>query len=154
MVFAKRFLAAFLLLVLFLATGGCAMIDRMSGVADTKSLQETGIAAQGVIVRIWDTGITVNDDPVIGMEVEVYAAEGKPWLATIPKSLISRLESPASNPARSCTSVSIPRTRRGRGWMSTSIGRVVTELTRRLDDRDPASWVSLDEVRSLQKNRG
>jgi hypothetical protein len=28
------------------------------------------------------------------------------------------------------------------------------ELTRRLDDRNPSSWVSLDEVRSLPKNRG
>jgi hypothetical protein len=93
MVFAKRFLAAFLLL-----TTGCAMIDRMSGVADTKTLQESGVSAQGVIVRIWDTGITVNDDPVIGMEVEVYAAEGKPWLATIPKSLISRLDIPRFQP--------------------------------------------------------
>jgi hypothetical protein len=92
---AKRCLAAFLLP--FLATG-CAMIDRMSGVADTKALQETGVAAEATIVRIWDTGITVNDEPVIGMEVEVYAAEGKPWRATIPKSLISRLDIPRFQP--------------------------------------------------------
>jgi hypothetical protein len=30
----------------------------------------------------------------------------------------------------------------------------VQELTRRLDDRDPANWVSLDEVRSLREHRG
>jgi hypothetical protein len=100
MILAKHCLAAFLILVLFLATGGCAMIDRMSGVADTKALQETGVAAEAVIVRIWDTGITVNDDPVIGMEVEVYPAEGKPWRATIPKSLISRLDIPQFQPAQ------------------------------------------------------
>lgn len=93
MIRAKHCLAALLLL-----GTGCAMIDRMSGVADTKTLQETGVAAQGVIVRIWDTGITVNDDPVIGMEVEVYSAEGEPWLATIPKSLISRLDIPRFQP--------------------------------------------------------
>jgi hypothetical protein len=93
MIPAKIFLLAFLLL-----TTGCAMIDRMSGVADTKALQENGVAAQGVIVRIWDTGITVNDDPVIGMEVEVYSAEGKPWIATIPKSLVSRLDIPRFQP--------------------------------------------------------
>lgn len=28
------------------------------------------------------------------------------------------------------------------------------ELTRRLDDRDPANWVSLDEVRARRENRG
>lgn len=28
------------------------------------------------------------------------------------------------------------------------------ELTRRLDDRDPANWVGLDEIRALRENRG
>jgi hypothetical protein len=28
------------------------------------------------------------------------------------------------------------------------------ELTRRLDDRDPAHWVSLDEIKALRKRRG
>lgn len=92
---AKRFLAVILLL-----TTGCAMIDRMSGVADTKSLQETGVAAEATIVKIWDTGITVNDDPVIGMEVQVYPEEGEPWSATIPKSLISRLDIPRFQPGQ------------------------------------------------------
>ena len=96
MISAKRLLAAFLLL----ATTGCAMIDRMSGVADTKALQETGVAAEATIVRIWDTGMTVNDDPVIGMEVEVYPAEGEHWRATIPKSLISRLDIPRFQPGQ------------------------------------------------------
>jgi hypothetical protein len=30
----------------------------------------------------------------------------------------------------------------------------VRELTRRLDDRNPTNWVSLDEVRPLRENRG
>ncbi len=30
----------------------------------------------------------------------------------------------------------------------------VQELTRRLDDRDPANWMSLDEIRSLREHRG
>lgn len=96
MIFARCILAAFLAL----ATG-CAMIDRMSGVADTKSLQETGIAAEALILRIWDTGITVNDDPVIGMEVEVrHPAEGEPWRVAIEKSLISRLDIPRFQPGQ------------------------------------------------------
>lgn len=96
MIHAKHCLAAILLL---LATG-CALIDRMSGVADTKILQETGVAAEATIVKIWDTGITVNDDPVIGMEVQVYPAEGESWRATIPKSLISRLDIPQFQPGQ------------------------------------------------------
>ena len=30
----------------------------------------------------------------------------------------------------------------------------VRELTRRLDDRNPTNWVSLDEVRPLREHRG
>lgn len=86
-------------LLLLLATG-CAMIDRMSGVADTQALQETGVAAEALILRIWDTGITVNDDPVIGMEVEVRPAEGEPWRVAIEKSLISRLDIPRFQPGQ------------------------------------------------------
>ena len=97
MIQAKHRLAVVLVLVL---TTGCAMIDRMSGVTDTKTLQETGVAAEATIVKIWDTGMTVNDDPVIGMEVQVYPAEGETWRATIPKSLISRLDIPQFQPGQ------------------------------------------------------
>jgi hypothetical protein len=93
-----RFPAFVLFLVL---AAGCSMIDRMSGVSDTKMLQESGTAAEAVILRIWDTGITVNDDQVIGMEVEVHPAEGEPWRATIQKSLISRLDIPRFQPGQS-----------------------------------------------------
>jgi hypothetical protein len=73
---------------------GCAMIDRMSGVAETKRLQASGVAASARIMEIWDTGITVNQDPVIGMKVEVTRADGSTYSATIPKTLISRLDIP------------------------------------------------------------
>jgi hypothetical protein len=83
-----------------LALTACAVIDRMSGVSDTKALQATGVAAEATVLRIWDTGITVNQDPVIGMEVEVRPADGKSWKATIPKSLISRLDVPRVQPGQ------------------------------------------------------
>lgn len=86
------------LFLLLLVLSGCAMIDRMSGVSDAKSLQATGTAAQAAILEIWDTGITVNDDPVIGMAVQVYPETGKPWRAKIEKSLVSRLDIPRFQP--------------------------------------------------------
>ena len=88
--------AALSLLAALLA--GCAMIDRMSGVAETRRLQASGVAASARIVEIWDTGITVNQDPVIGMKVEVTRADGSTYSATIPKSLISRLDVPRFQP--------------------------------------------------------
>lgn len=83
---------------LFLLLSGCAMIDSMSGVSEAKRLQEAGTPATARILKIWDTGITVNDDPVIGLEVEVAREDGSLYTATIPKSLISKLDIPQFQP--------------------------------------------------------
>jgi hypothetical protein len=96
----RHLLRLSLLLGAALGLASCAMIDRVSGVSEAKALQETGVAAEATIQRIWDTGITVNQDPVIGMEVEVRPADGQPWHATIPKSLISRLDIPRFQPGK------------------------------------------------------
>jgi hypothetical protein len=70
----------------------------MSGVAETRRLQETGVPASARILEIWDTGITVNNDPVIGMRVEIDRSDGTTYPAVIPKSLISRLDVPRFQP--------------------------------------------------------
>src|SRR5258706_9983019 len=95
----KRFVD-FFAAAIFLASvlTGCAMIDRMSGVAETKRIQESGVAARARILEIWDTGITVNEDPVIGIRAEVTRADGTTYTASIPKSLISRLDIPRFQP--------------------------------------------------------
>lgn len=77
---------------------GCAVADRMSGVAEAKRLQRSGTPASARILEIWDTGITVNNDPVIGMRVEIARPDGTAYSATLPKSLISRLDIPRFQP--------------------------------------------------------
>jgi hypothetical protein len=77
---------------------GCALIDRMSGVAEARSLHASGVPASARILQIWDTGIRVNDDPVIGMRVEVHPPDGTQYFATIHKSLISQLDIPRFQP--------------------------------------------------------
>ena len=99
-VMVRSLLRLSLLLGAALGLASCAVIDRMSGVSEAKALQEAGVAAEATVLRIWDTGITVNQDPVIGMEVEVRPAGGQPWKATIPKSLISRLDIPRFQPGK------------------------------------------------------
>ena len=79
---------------------GCGTIDRMTGVSMAKELQTTGIAAPAEILRIWDTGITVNQDPVIGMDVQVRPTDRPPYEAKIEKSLISRLDVPQFQPGK------------------------------------------------------
>jgi hypothetical protein len=85
-------------MVLMALLAGCAVADRMSGVSEAKRLQGTGTPANARILEIWDTGITVNDDPVIGMRVEVARPDGTSYTAAIPKSLISRLDVPRFQP--------------------------------------------------------
>jgi len=77
---------------------GCGMIDSLSGVSSAKELQATGIAAEAEILSLWDTGITVNQDPVIGLKVRVRPANAPPYEATIEKSLVSRLDVPQFQP--------------------------------------------------------
>lgn len=96
--YAGFFTTTFLLASTFT---GCAVIDRMSGVAETKRIQESGVAARARILEIWDTGITVNQDPVIGIRAEVTRADGSTYTAKIPKSLISRLDVPRFQPGSS-----------------------------------------------------
>lgn len=93
---ARTVLAAALTL-----TTACAAIDRATGESEARLLRQTGTPAWATILRLWDTGITVNDDPVVGMEVEVRPSpptEGAPFRAVIPKSLISRLDVPRVQP--------------------------------------------------------
>ena len=90
--------SAILLALVVIAISGCAVADRMSGVSEAKRLQEAGTPATARILKLWDTGITVNDDPVIGLEVEIPREDGSVYTATIPKSLISRLDVPQFQP--------------------------------------------------------
>jgi hypothetical protein len=84
--------------VLALLASGCAAINRMSGQSEARRLQAVGIEATATILRIWDTGITVNDDPVVGLEVEITRPDGSVYQATIPKSRISRVDIPQVQP--------------------------------------------------------
>lgn len=80
---------------------GCVLIDLPTGESEARLLRQTGTPAWATILRLWDTGITVNDDPVVGLEVEVRPSpptEGAPFRAVIPKSRISRLDVPRVQP--------------------------------------------------------
>ena len=59
----------------------------------SNKLKKEGLPARAKILRIWDTGVTINDNPQIGMEVEVTADdEGKPPWTTRTKAVVSRLD--------------------------------------------------------------
>src|SRR5436190_19195928 len=83
--------AMMLLVVTALVSNGCAVADKMSGVSETRAIQKVGEPALGTVVEVWDTGITVNNDPVIGLRVKVQRPAGEPYDAVIKKSVVSRV---------------------------------------------------------------
>ena len=85
-----------LLLLLFLHSG-CMISDSLSGAGEARELQKTGLPARATILKISDIGITINDDPVALLEVEVHPAHGATFRART-KCLISRLEVPQFQP--------------------------------------------------------
>jgi hypothetical protein len=83
-------LPAFVLLVVtWLALTGC--LGTFFGTTMPADLREHGVAAKATILDIWDTGWTVNDDPVVGLRLEVQPPEGAAFQATIKRYVISRI---------------------------------------------------------------
>lgn len=70
------------------------------GLTMPAQLQNGGVSAEATIVDTWDTGITVNDDPVIGMSVEVHPPGGAAFRATIARTAISRIDVPQFQPGK------------------------------------------------------
>jgi hypothetical protein len=59
--------------------------------AQTQALLTTGEPAQAKILRMWDTGTTLNDDPKVGLLLEVYSPNRTPYQVET-KCYVSRLK--------------------------------------------------------------
>lgn len=51
---------------------------------------KNGEAARATILKVWDTGTTINDNPQIGLELEVVTKEGRRFTGQA-KTIVSRL---------------------------------------------------------------
>ena len=81
-----------------LAFAGCSSMITHFGGGVSKELQENGVVARATIQEIWDTGWTVNDNPVIGMKVLVLPSDRPAFTATIEKTTVSRIAIPQFQP--------------------------------------------------------
>lgn len=81
-----------------LASAGCSGMVAHFGGGVSKELQQNGVVARATIQEIWDTGWTVNDNPVIGMKVLVQPGDRPAFAATIEKTTISRIAIPQFQP--------------------------------------------------------
>jgi hypothetical protein len=53
-------------------------------------LRNAGIPAQATVIKFWDTGASINDNPVAGLLLEVRGPNGAPYQVQT-KSMIPRL---------------------------------------------------------------
>lgn len=87
-------------LLTLVALLGCrSIVDSYSGRKESCEILAIGISATGTIVRLIDTGTTINDDPVVEFVVRVVPADGEPYEAKT-KALVSRLDVPSIQPGR------------------------------------------------------
>jgi hypothetical protein len=85
-------------LVALVCWPGCALADRLSGVSQARQIQAIGERCQATVLEIWDTGITVGNDPVVGLRVNVEPPDRPAYEARIEKSLVSRVHMPQVQP--------------------------------------------------------
>jgi hypothetical protein len=81
-----------------LGLAACSGFVRDVGGGMTLELQQRGVSASARILEIWDTGWTINDDPVIGMRVRVQPHDRPDFEATIERTTISRIAVPQFQP--------------------------------------------------------
>jgi hypothetical protein len=72
-------------------------VRRFMGKVTGADLKATGMPAQATVLRIWDTGTTVNDNPVVGFLLEVRLQNQAAYQAEA-KSMIPRLAVPQFQP--------------------------------------------------------
>ncbi len=74
------------------------VLRRVSGMsAPNRELLATGESAPATIVNLWDTGTSVNDNPLVGLLLEVHPAN-RPAYQVQTTLLISRLAIPQYQP--------------------------------------------------------
>ena len=72
---------------------GCvtSYINHLTGESQASDIRTTGKPAVAQVLRIWDTGMTLNDDPVVGFRLSVRA-EGLEPFEVETKALVGRLD--------------------------------------------------------------
>lgn len=94
------FLGFAAVLAVIAVTIGCESIaDRFSGRKEACEVLDIGKPASATVVRLIDTGTTINNDPVVEFVLRVVPADGYAYEAHT-RALVSRLDIPAIQPGR------------------------------------------------------
>jgi hypothetical protein len=93
-----RALQALALVIALAASAmGCGIADHFTGEKEARQIRASGVPADATVVQIWDTGVTVNENPVVGFLLDVRP-EGQAAFQAKTKALVSRLAVPRIQP--------------------------------------------------------
>jgi len=76
---------------------GCAVVDKMSGEGEAKRIRRIGQSAEALVLSIRDTGMTVNDNPIVAFRLQVRPPTGDPYEVET-RGLVGRLDVPQVQP--------------------------------------------------------
>ena len=76
---------------------GCAVVDKMSGEGEAKRIRRIGQSAEALVLSIRDTGMTVNDNPIVAFRLQVRPPTGTPYEVET-RGLVGRLDVPQVQP--------------------------------------------------------
>lgn len=83
--------------ILLCSLSSCFVVDNITGEGEAKAIRKIGQNAEAEIIEIWDTGMTVNDDPIVGFKLRVRPPGTESFEATT-QGLVSRLHIPQIQP--------------------------------------------------------
>ena len=85
-------------IILVLTLGGLSTLLLVGapvvGGLRNRAIRDEGLPARATIIQIWDTGTTINDNPLVRLRLEVHPPGGAIFEAET-EELISRLEIPS-----------------------------------------------------------
>ena len=73
------------------------MVDNYTGENINKPVRETGISASAKVLEIWDTGVRLNNNPVVGFLLLVTLEDGTSFKAET-KNVVSIVHIPQVQP--------------------------------------------------------
>ena len=78
-------------------TSSCSMIDNYTGEYVNQPVRENGVPASAKVLEVWDTGVRLNDNPVVGFRLLVTLQDGTSYEAET-KNVVSVVHIPQVQP--------------------------------------------------------
>lgn len=75
----------------------CALTDKLSGEGEAKRIRKVGQPAEALVIEVWDTNWTMNNNPVVAFRLEVRPPAGEPYEVET-KGVVSRVHIPQIQP--------------------------------------------------------